>query len=185
MRQSCRRPTARGYTLIETLVGVALSGIVATFGLPQLVHQRDTQAVAASIEGLHAALRMARAQAVKYGVEVSVCARDPAATETEARCASGGKDWSAGWVVFIDEGDRGALDPDDRVLWVHQPVPHAPQVPGTVRYFTFQPSGVSLNAAAHLDFLPHGAASSAAARRVCINKPGRFRVLPAVQACAA
>jgi hypothetical protein len=87
-------------------------------------------------------------------------------------------------MVFVDQGVRGRLDEGDVVIQVHQPANRTTQVAATLRYITIQPSGISLTAASHFDFLPNGNADAYGAKRVCINKPGRMRQLSAVVGCA-
>jgi type IV fimbrial biogenesis protein FimT len=141
--------------------------------------------VNSSISSLATALRLARSEATKRGEQVTVCARDPKAAQGEVACAPAGLDWSAGWIVFVDHGVRGRIDDGDVLIQVHQPTSRTTQVTATLRYITLQPTGISLSAASHFDFLPNGQVDAYGARRVCINKPGRLRELAAVVDCAA
>jgi len=176
---------ARGYTLVETLMGMAVSGVLATISLPQFSGVMGSRAADASIQSLATALRLARAEAFKRGEDVTVCARDANVNEQVAACAPSGKDWSAGWLVFVDRGQRGALEDGDLLLQFHQPGRVSLQVASTVRYLTFQSTGISLNAASHFDFLPYGKADAAGAKRICVNKPGRLRRLSTVEECTS
>lgn len=176
---------AAGYSLVETLVALGVAGVMGAVGLPKMSDNLSRRHVDSAIQSLSTALRLARAEALKRGEIVTVCPRDASAGESSAVCAAGGHDWSAGWLVFVDRGDRGVLGDEDLLLWFHQPARHAPQVAATIQTISFQGSGVSLSAASHMDFLPNGRQDSPSARRVCINKPGRLRVLPGLQACAA
>jgi type IV fimbrial biogenesis protein FimT len=186
MRQpACFAARVRGYSLVETLVALGISGVMATIGLPQMTDNLARRSVDSAILSLSTALRLARAEALKRGETVTVCPRDPRAGDSATICASSGRDWSAGWLVFVDRGERGSLGDADLLLWSHLPPRQAPKVDGTIRYYSFQASGVSLNAASHVDFLPNGREDSPSARRVCINKPGRLRALSRLQECAA
>lgn len=177
------RPT-RGFTLIEALISTAtlatLAGI-ATPGMTQLVDQRATTVQA---DGLRSALHRARAEAVRRSEPVTLCARDAAAARHDAAstvcAAAGSRDWSAGWVVFVDRGERGELGPADQALWVEQPSNTALPVQATTRYVTFLATGISHSAAARFNVLPRGSADAATSRvAVCVNKPGKARVVAA------
>lgn len=179
------RRTTLGFTLVETMVALAVSGVLAATGVPQLSGLMDAKAVEGSVSGLATALRLARSEAMKRGEPVSVCALDPQAGAQALACAPSGKDWSAGWIVFVDRDHRGQLDEDDVLVQVHQAGKDSVKVQATLRYITFQATGISLTAASHFDFLPHGSADAQGARRVCINKPGRLRKLDRIVDCAA
>lgn len=174
----------RGFTVIELLTVLAVMAVLTAVALPQMATVTNRAAVAASISSLAGALRLARSEAVKRGEHVTVCARDPASGDQDTNCAPAGKDWSAGWLVFVDRGQRGRLDPDDVLLASYRPERRSLQVVATVRYLSFEGTGISLSAASHFDFLPEGQPLPGA-RRACINKPGRLRVLDDVQPCAS
>lgn len=179
------RRSTLGFTLVETMTALAVSGILTAVGVPQLSGVMGAKAVEGSVSSLATALRLAKSEAMKRGEPVSVCAMDPQADARNLACAPSGKDWSAGWIVFVDQGTRGRLDDSDLVIQTHQSTSSTTKVTATLRYITMQPTGISLTAASHFDFLPQGQADAYGARRVCINKPGRLRQLPGVMDCAA
>jgi type IV fimbrial biogenesis protein FimT len=183
MHQTADRKGARGFTLVGTMTALAVVSILTATGVPQLSNLAGAKAAESTITALASAIRLARVEAIKRGEPVSVCAIDPQSKPHLATCAEGGKDWSAGWLVFVDRGTRGEFDDDDVRVRVDLPARARLQVQATLRYVTFQPSGVSLTAASHFDVLPGGDATAYGARRVCVNKPGRLRVLSSVQEC--
>jgi type IV fimbrial biogenesis protein FimT len=171
-----------GFTLVESLVALAITSTLASVALPNLKGFSQGKASETSASALGSALRLAKSEAMKRGEQVTVCAREAGLQHT---CAASGKDWSAGWIVFVDRERRGKLEDGDLILQVHQPVQNAPKVVGTLHHITYQGTGVALNAASHFDFLPGGKANAAGARRGCVSHPGRLRVLPSVTDCAA
>ena len=183
-----RRRAVRGHSLIELLMAVVLSGVMAITGLPKLQMVVDKQALEVSTGLMISALHRARIEAMSRGTVITVCALDRVQAEDTLACSPQGRDWSGGLVVFIDRGERGELGPDDLILFAHQAGSGAPVVLSTLRYISFQPSGVSLTAASHFDFLPAGsdptALTTPGSVRLCINKPGRIRSIHGGQPCA-
>jgi hypothetical protein len=57
---------------------------------------------------------------MRRDAEVTVCALPPGASAERPTCAPDVKDWSAGWMVFVDDGQRGQWDEGDQILLVHQ-----------------------------------------------------------------
>lgn len=89
----------RGFTLIELMVTIAVLAIVVTIAAPSFTTMINNNRSIALGEELVTALNYARAEAVKRGDSVSVCASSDGATCTGT--------WTQGWVV---------ADADDNVL---------------------------------------------------------------------
>jgi type IV fimbrial biogenesis protein FimT len=159
----------------------AVASVLAVAGMPSLGRLLTRQAVLSEVDDFQGAVQRMRSEAIRRGLQVTLCARDPAAGERSLSCRPSGQDWSAGWVLFVDRGKRGSIDADDEVLQVHQPSRRAGSVQATLRYLSFQPIGISSSAASHFLFVPAGGAPgderSEGSRMVCVNKPGRVRVL--------
>ena len=171
----------RGVSLVEVLIGVAVAAILTLQSLPTLRQWIDQRAVQDQAESLRSSLRLARAQAMRRDAEVTVCALVPGRSVEQPRCAQDSRDWSAGWVVFVDEGNRGEVDEGDQVLLAHQGLPHHGRVLATLDAITFLRIGVSSSASARFTFLPPSAAADAKSHAlqmlVCVNKPGRPRLV--------
>lgn len=171
----------RGFSLVEGLVATAITATLAAVGVPNLQQFRDAQAIDAQFERLNASLRLARSESLTRDEVVSVCAADPATVDSDSpECRRGSKDWSGGWLVFVDRGQRGQVDEGDLVLKVHQPPAGSGSVLGTQRYLTYRPAGVMLSIAAHFRFIPPGQPvvdeAVPGSALVCVNKPGKARM---------
>jgi type IV fimbrial biogenesis protein FimT len=185
-----RSPQARGLEgsgLVDLMISLSILAILAAAAVQPLQQYLRARSVDHAVEGLVSALARARAEAVARAEVVTVCPRDPQVPEAAAVCANS-QEWSAGWLVFVDRGRRGVLEPRDLLLQAIQPPANPPRVIATLRRISFQPSGISLNAASHIDVLPEGSDPAmpdvVGSRRACINKPGRLRLLPRAVSCA-
>jgi type IV fimbrial biogenesis protein FimT len=180
------RGRQRGVTLVESLVTLAVAGILTTVALPNLAGLHDKAAVDSQVGVFISALRRARSEAIKRSEIVTVCALDPdSLTAEKPACVESGQDWTGGWLVFIDRGDRGTVDEEDEVLWVDAaPAAVGPMV-GTQRHVSYRWSGELLGLAAHFRFLPPGEQAVDAPVKgsalVCVNKPGKPRVAKQAQ----
>lgn len=180
MIRSTIRKSQKGFTLAELCATMAVSGALAAVGMPAMASFNGKAVVTAQSEGLMSALRLARNEAVSRGEQVSVCAMDPASAESgEPKCLARGKNWSAGWIIFVDRDDRGDIDDADHVVSVQQ-APAQAGVVGTGRFVTYRPTGVLLSGMGHFRVLAPGQLlldrDVPGAALICLNKTGRPRI---------
>ncbi len=112
-----RAPAAyRGLSLVEVLVVMAIAAILLGIGAPVFTATIASARTSAAANSLLAALELARAEALRRGAPVAVCrAADAAATACGAAAASA--DWSAGWIVWVDDGaNAGVIDSNEELL---------------------------------------------------------------------
>lgn len=174
------RRGALGVTLIESMVTAGLAAVIMGVAVPSMVAMQHRQAVAAETASFRQGVHRARSEALRRGETVTLCALAPESVPTgEPQCLENGRDWSTGWLVFIDRGNTGIREADDPVLMVHQQRAAAGSVAATVKALSFHAQGFSSNAASHFRFVPPGAAPDSrgvpGSLLVCVNKPGRVR----------
>jgi type IV fimbrial biogenesis protein FimT len=94
---------AGGFSIIELMIVIAIASVLAATALPALKDwQRNANRTAATTT-LLSSLHLARSEAVKRNIRVSMCPSDKP-TVTDAQC-SGNKDFADGWIVFVDNDE--------------------------------------------------------------------------------
>ena len=102
-RRMC--PAARGFTLIEMLVVVAIGGILAAVAAPSLVSVIESNRRITISNQLMEDLVFARRQAIALSTSVALCGSH----STQPNTCSGDTDWSNGWYTYI--GKSAGLTP--------------------------------------------------------------------------
>jgi type IV fimbrial biogenesis protein FimT len=101
-----------GVTLIELLVVMAIAAVLLAVGVPNLRSYFITNALATTTNEFHAALNLARSEALKRSAPVSI-----------RRAGATSQKWSDGWTIFLDSNENGTKDGDDVLIQSHGPVP--------------------------------------------------------------
>ncbi len=99
-----------GFTLIELVLSLAIASLLLGFGLPSFSDMLDKNKIRAQSLQLISTLSLARQTAVNERKTVTVCP-----TQNNRHCE---KNWSKGYMAFIDENRNRQRDQDDRVLIV-------------------------------------------------------------------
>jgi type IV fimbrial biogenesis protein FimT len=103
---------ARGFTLIEMLMTMAIAAILLTIGIPSFRYVTNSNRIAGELNGLLGDLQFARAEAIKEGRTVTVCVSNDG-----ANCANS-TTWQSGWIVFSDPTNVGVVDAGETILRV-------------------------------------------------------------------
>lgn len=167
---------SRGYTLVELLVVLAVGSILLAIAVPGYAHLVGASRLAATTNDFVTALHLARSEAIKRGVRVTLCkTRDAMAP---APACDPGAAWEQGWLVFVDGGARGVIDGGDVVLRVQGGVTGiaiTPPRPNFSRHISYLPDGTSRG----LGNLGNGrllVCASGRGREIIINNAGRPRL---------
>lgn len=120
-----------GFTLVETIVVVAIIAIVMSYAVPaynRFVAQNKVQSFAYA---LAADLGQARSEAIRRGVDVTVCA----VSQSTATSCGAASDWHLNWIMLVRGGAASGS-----VLKVHQAEAGA-VASATLAGLRFAPSG--------------------------------------------
>ena len=169
---SARARAARGFTLIELMITVALAAVLMTLAAPSFVQYQRNSELTSLTNSLLAAINTAKSEAMKTGKNSFVVPK--------------GSDWNSGWVVFIDvnrdsaytEGTDTMVQTEDAVKSYFN-ITGNNTASGTSPYIKFDSSGYS-SASAALSFQiartdTPSANAAEESRRIVIARTGRVR----------
>jgi type IV fimbrial biogenesis protein FimT len=168
-----------GFTLLETLVTVALAAILLTVALPAY----NSAMAAAHAGSAQAALAATVLDSVRHaglgGVEVVAC---PSAAGTGC---DDSWDWSRGWIVFADTDGNRRRDLYERLVKREPALADRVRLRSTTgrRRLVFQPSGG--NAGSNVTFTLCDTRGASRASSFVISNGGRLRTAPAAPSAAA
>lgn len=129
--------SARGFTLTELMIVLAIAAILAMLGAPAmggLLARTENAGIESSIAG---GLRSARTAAVMRNTRVLVC------PSGNGRRCNAGDDWQHGWIVVQDADHDGQPDAGTQIIAVQAAMPPGTRVITSIGRgeIAFQPSG--------------------------------------------
>lgn len=160
-----------GFSLIELMVTLAVATILVTIAIPGFRTLIQSNRASAQSNELLSAFTLARSEAVKRGLRVSVCS-----STDQATCAAS-TNWATGWIVFTDDtGTAGLKDGTDEIIRVWDALKGAPTLTQTAGGNNVQYLGSGLVASATANKFTFSAADRAN-KYICINNTGRAQVI--------
>ncbi|WP_158628847.1 GspH/FimT family pseudopilin [Dyella choica] len=113
------RRRARGFTLVELAVVVAIVAIVLVYSTSSYKSITTQNRMASEINDISTDVELARSAAIKQGLPVTICPSANASTATPS--CSGSASWNTGWIVFIDTTGNQTFDKTtgDTLLRMH------------------------------------------------------------------
>lgn len=93
-----------GFTLPELMITIAIAGILLGVAIPSFTSIVASNRLTTHTNQLVTTLNLARSEAVKRGLRITICKSTDGAT-----CVTTG-DWSQGWIVFTDQNNNAAYN---------------------------------------------------------------------------
>ncbi|MFA7526735.1 MAG: GspH/FimT family pseudopilin [Ottowia sp.] len=178
--QASRRDDARGFTLIEMMVVIAITAILILIGMPSLRFLMERNAIASQVNTFIGSVTLARSEAIKRNASVVLCRSENADTadEQDLSCATTG-DWKSGWIVFMTHDSTSNFDPGegDVLLRVQGPFKDSGGIQQSqYKRIQFRNSGIASSGVSSFTF-DSVSKNTAQMRRVCVSITGRVRLI--------
>lgn len=147
---------ALGFSLVELLTAVAVTGIVLMVGVPAFQDTIRSNILTSAINDFVATLNFARSEAVKRSMRVTV-----------RRISSTNNMWEGGWQVFTDNpngsGSYGTQEGSDEILRVHEALKQNYTLRNNSNFNTY------------ISFKSSGESNTTGSFALCDNSDGTFR----------
>lgn len=105
-----------GFTLVEMMVTVGVAAILLAVAVPSFTTFTQNNRLVAQRNEFIATLHLARSEAVKRGIRMTIC------KSADATACTGSGGWEQGWIVFADADNDAAVDTGEGVLLAHEPL---------------------------------------------------------------
>ncbi|WGS87947.1 GspH/FimT family pseudopilin [Methylomonas sp. UP202] len=175
-------PSIRGFTLVELMVALTITGILGAIAIPSFVSAVRNSRLTAATNQLIGSLNFARSESIKRGQIVVV--------------RKSSTNWEDGWQVFVDidrspnshanvyndNGDSNACEAtEDCLLRIYEPLPTNFTLRGNnfSNFINFSPSGESNTNGSFAicdNSDGNGLPESNTSRLIIINSIGRIRL---------
>jgi len=132
---------ARGLTLVELLIAVAVIAILATLALPAFSHLMARNIMASSVNLFVAQLHLARSAAVARETHITLCP-----TTNGSTCDDDHRNWQGGYLVFENTNKNHQLDPGEVIISHEMKASEEIRIQSSSRHrnrITFLPQGRS------------------------------------------
>ncbi len=175
-----------GFTLVEAMVTLALTGASLAAGLPALNGAVASMRLTAATNGYFSNLMLTRSEAINRNSRAVLCKSSDGSSCT----SSGG--WEQGWLVFHDANNNARRDAGEALLQSQSALPGNIRLKGNqpvASYVSYTPDGTTSYTSGAFQAgtftLCHPSAGKTDARQIVIASSGRPRVQKVtVSSCA-
>jgi type IV fimbrial biogenesis protein FimT len=168
-----------GFSLIELMIVVAITGVLLSLGAPAYQDFVRNQSRTAAVNDLISTLLFARSEAVARNARVSLCRSANPTAGTPTCATSGDVDWATGWIVWMDDDGDWARDSAEEIVRIGNKLANK-SLDAETDAFAYRPNGrIVLSEDDEIlttTFTLCDDRGAAAARAVNITMPGRPEV---------
>lgn len=163
---------ARGLTLIELAIAMAVVALVLGLAIPPLQELLARQALGVGGMAWRDAHALARSHAIMQRVPTAICP-----SHDHQTCA-GTRTWQQGWILFEDRDRNRARSPNERLLRVFNTLPNLDMRSTAGRQvLTYHPNGRADGSNLTMAIC-HARLARIEGRRLIMSNSGRFRTEP-------
>jgi type IV fimbrial biogenesis protein FimT len=172
--------SVRGFTLIEMMVVISIVAILTFLAIPSFVETIKRYHVAAIKDELEASIHLARAEAIRRGVQV-ILSRTTGCGKTLVDSG----DWGCGWEMVIDSNADSIKTVGEQILQTYS-------IPGNylLNHFAGAPQSLAFNVwgqvtvrAHRFVIKPYNTTSEEANTTLCINSGSRLKTVAGSSTC--
>lgn len=128
--------SAKGFTLLELMMALAVAGVVLAIAIPNFNAFRLNARMTSAANDLLGGLNVARSEAIKRQQPVALCG---SATPNASPPACSGA--LTGWVVWVDTNNDGAIAATEQVVARHEPLSVALGTTTNGTFVSYAPTG--------------------------------------------
>ncbi len=162
-------PIARGFTLLECLIAMAIAALLFGIALPAASNGLEAARACNARSELLSGLTTASTRAALTSQRTVLC------PSLDGVQCSDSEDWSAGWIVFIDPNADRHHDPDERLLQQQGPLAGKVHLRSTVGRTRIVFQGNGGNAGSNVSFTLCDGRGAARAVSLVLSNAGRLR----------
>lgn len=160
-----------GFTLVELLIAIAIGAILLTIAIPGYQAFIQNNKIASATNKLSASINLARMEAVKRGVKVSVC---PSANSSFSACGDNTQ-WSQGWIVYVDSDNNNAIETESDLVKIAQPISNDATINSSSAIISYDGTGFLMAGTTSFSLTANGCTGNNA-RTINLAASGRVSV---------
>ncbi len=166
-----------GFTLAELIITIAIAGILAGIAIPSFTSIITSNRLTAYANDLVTALNVARSEAIKRGLSVTVRQVDDQSSTDKGA----GANWEDGWDMFTDANSDGSFSAGDELLKTYSSLASSYTLRSNnfSNFIRFTPSGQSNTNGSFIicdDSDGNGIPEANTSKLIAVNAIGRVRM---------